>query len=82
MVYRIVTWIMVVAALSYVCTADAQIQNPGVIQIGTVVAGNCVKWVGPNQIADAGAPCGSGGGACTGTVDFSTGCVQPSFGGM
>jgi hypothetical protein len=81
MVYRILTILLIASMIC--CSASAQIQNPGVVQVGPVVPGNCTKWVGVGQIADAGAPCGSGGGGtCTGTVDFSTGCVQPSLGGF
>jgi hypothetical protein len=48
---------------------------------GPVTAGNCVKWVAPFTIGDAGAPCGGGSlTPCTaGGLDWSltTGCNIP-----
>ena len=45
-----------------IAPALAQPITPGVIQHGAIVNGNCTSWYGPNQIEDAGAACGSGGG--------------------
>jgi hypothetical protein len=71
--------------------AMAQTPNMGVTMVpnapavniqGPITPGNCVVWVNSNTIADAGAPCGIGGGGtpCTaGGLDWSltTGCNIP-----
>ncbi|MDE2102801.1 MAG: hypothetical protein KGL39_36490 [Patescibacteria group bacterium] len=42
--------------------AFAQSSNPGIFFQGTPTAGNCVQAVSRFAVADAGAPCGTGGG--------------------
>lgn len=53
MVHRLLT--IAAIGLSLCCSASAAIQNPGVVQVGTIVAGHCAYWVADHKIADAGA---------------------------
>lgn len=49
--------------------------SQGVWPFGTIVAGNCAKWVNPSFIADAGKTCGGVVTPCTGAVNYSVGCA-------
>ncbi len=80
MVYRFIIPLSAIIALALACSASAQIQNPGVVQVGPVVPGNCVQWVAKNKVKDSGAPCGSGPVGCTGAADASAGCPLPMLG--
>lgn len=73
--------LFLIFALGLCCSASAQIQNPGVVQVGTVIPGNCVKWVAKNKIGDAGAPCGGVASCTAGAIDLSlsTGCNIPFY---
>lgn len=81
---RLLFVILVYAALAVVSLAQEPTDNsmvpngPGVLIQGSITPGNCAKWVNSFTIADAGAPCGTGGGGCTtnlvGDWSDSTGC--------
>ena len=58
------SFIVAVGLLGVLVVLNAQVSNQGIFRTGPPpVVGNCVKWSGINSIADAGAPCGSGGGS-------------------
>src|SRR6266566_1644094 len=49
-------WVIALSAMAQ------QVQTPGVFRQGAVpTTNNCVKWSGPNSIADAGSGCGGSG---------------------
>jgi hypothetical protein len=47
----------VIILLALCCTASAQIQNPGTMQIGPITPGHCAVWIAPFKIGDSDGPC-------------------------
>lgn len=61
------------AALALCQVGSAQVSGGGGVHpSGAVTPGDCVKWVNPGLIADATAPCGTGGGGGTVTSVAAT----------
>jgi len=75
-------WPLIAASVAVmVGVALGQIPGTNIFPSGTIVAGNCAKWISPSTIGDAGKVCG-GGGACSNSFDFSQACNSQYLGGL
>ena len=77
-------WPFLAAILSVIVMvglALGQIPGTNVFPSGTIIPGNCAKWITSSTIGDAGKVC-AGAGACSNSFDFSQACNSQYLGGL
>jgi hypothetical protein len=67
------------AVLALSCVSFAQNTKTIPAVSGTPTTGNCVKWISPRLLGDAGAACGTGAGTGDGVVDWEEILGKPSL---